>query len=99
MSDMTINLTTEQKQIVKDAVKECINSHIRIAAEKDNIKAIGERIKEKLDIKPAMFNQIVSEAYEKKVTTQMDKLREISDFVDTVFDRTGEITYIGSDGE
>jgi TRAP-type C4-dicarboxylate transport system substrate-binding protein len=84
----TISLTDEQKKIIKDAIQESIDAHIRIAAEKDHLKAIADSIKEKLDIKPAMFNQMVGEAYEKKVTTQIEKLQDVSDMVSVVFGRT-----------
>lgn len=71
-----ISLTDEQKQIVRDAIKECIASRVRCEAEKELQKDIAERMKDKLGLKPALFNALVGEAYEKKVSSQIEKLTE-----------------------
>lgn len=71
-----VSLTDEQKQIVRDAIKECIASRVRCEAEKDLQKDIAERMKEKLGLKPALFNALVGEAYENKVSSQIEKLTE-----------------------
>lgn len=71
-----ISLTDEQKQIVRDAIKESIASRVRCEAEKELQKDIAERMKDKLGLKPALFNALVGEAYEKKVSSQIEKLTE-----------------------
>jgi hypothetical protein len=84
---MSVSLTDEQKSIVRDAVKECIASRVRCEAEKDLQKDIAERIKEKFGIKPAVFNAIVGEAYEKKVTNQIEKLTEAVELAEMIMHR------------
>lgn len=84
---MSLSLTTEQKQIIKDAINECVSSNIRIAAEKDLQKDIAERIQEKLGVKKADFGNMVKEVYEKKVSEQLAKLTDVVDMVNMVFDR------------
>lgn len=88
-----ISLTTEQQQIVRDAVKESVDSLLRISAEKELQKDIADRIQEKLGIKKADFTKLVSEQYEGKVSDQIAKLEAIVELKEILYgssDRLGD---------
>lgn len=95
MSDLAngISLTDEQKQILRDAVKESVDSLLRISSEKELQKDIAERIQEKLGIKKADFTKLVSEQFEGKVSDQIAKLEAVVELKEMLYgssDRLGD---------
>ena len=95
MNDLAngISLTPEQQQIIRDAVKESVDSLLRISAEKELQKDIADRIQEKLGIKKADFAKLVSAQYEGKVSDQIAKLEAIVELKEMLYgssDRLGD---------
>jgi hypothetical protein len=95
MSDLAngISLTDEQKQILRDAVKESVDSLLRVSSEKELQKDIAERIQEKLNIKKTDFTKLVSEQYEGKVSDQIAKLESVVELKEMLYgsaDRLGD---------
>ena len=48
----------EQRRKVRECVKEAANSLVRMDAERDNLKAIRERVKDEFEIPPKQFNKM-----------------------------------------
>jgi hypothetical protein len=95
MSDLAngISLTDEQKQILRDAVKESVDSLLRVSSEKELRKDIADRIQEKLGIKRDDFTKLVSEQYEGKVSDQIAKLESVVELKEMLYgsaDRLGD---------
>lgn len=74
----------EKTKSLKDAVQETVNSHYRMQAERDLQKAIGERVKEDLEMLPTTFKKLAKLAYDdnankvnKDVTELLDLAEEL----------------------
>jgi len=80
MSNITLN--EDQRNTLKKAVTEMVNSHYRAQAEKDLQKDIAARIKDELEIPPKMFKKLSKTAYEDSAKKLNDELTEILDLAE-----------------
>lgn len=80
MSDIVLN--AEQREVLKKAVTEMVNSFYRAQAEKDLQKEISARMKDELGMPPRMFRKLSKTAYEDSAKRQNDELTEILDLAE-----------------
>jgi len=71
-----------QKELIQinDAVTECVNSLIRIDGEKQFMKDVAERLNDELGLEKALFNRVVKERFDSKVSKNVEKLEESVEF-------------------
>ena len=77
-------LNTEDQQTLKNAVEQIVNSHYRMQAEKDNIKAICDTLKEKEIIVPKTLRQLAKLAYEDSANKTNDEVTELLDLAESI---------------
>ena len=69
------------KDKIKGALKEAVDSLFRIQGEKDLMKDIAERMKDEEDFEKAKWNKLVTFSYNQEVETKIADLQEIADMV------------------
>ena len=69
------------KDKIKGALKEAVDSMFRVQAEKDLMKDIAERMKEDEGFDKAKWNKVVTFSYNQEVETKIADLQEISNLV------------------
>lgn len=85
MSDILISLKANDRADVASAIKEISNSMTRMEAERDNIKAILDRLKEKYEV-PPKFVRKAAKAYHAQMFSEMQNENEtFEDFYEEVF--------------
>ena len=77
-------LNEEDVQTIKKAVDEMVNSHYRIQAEKDNMKSICDRLKEKEIILPKTLRQLAKIAYKDSANKTNEEVTELLDLAESI---------------
>lgn len=75
-------LTPEQRDNLKNAISEAVNSKYREQAEKDLQKEINKRMKDEIGMKPALFNKLAKVAYEDSAKKVNDEITELLDLAE-----------------
>lgn len=81
-----LKLTPEQRETLKDAVQEGVNSHYREQAEKDLRKEIAARMEEELGLEKKTFNKLAKLAYR-------DACRKLNEETTEILDLAEELGY------
>lgn len=69
---------------LKNAMIEIANSHTRIAAEKDQIKAICDHVKEEIQVAPKTVRKLGSIYYKQNLTALVGETEEIAELYEQV---------------
>ena len=77
MSELVLN--PEQREILRKAVKEVVNSLYRQQGEKDFVGEVRKKVKEELKIPPKKFNALCKNAFQNSFNTLN---RETTDILD-----------------
>lgn len=77
-------LTQEQREVLKNAISEAVNSKYRMQAEKDLIDEIKKRMKDEISMKPVLFNKLLKIAYEDSASKMNDELVELLDLAEEI---------------
>ena len=86
MTDFTLPSDPKSRSDIRNAVKEAVDSKIRIDAEKDLIKQISARMKEEQDMPPALFNSLVNTYHKQDLDKKQVQTEEFFDTYSVLFD-------------
>ena len=84
MSEITLTNPADLQKL-KTMIIEASNSKLRIEAERDNIKAIKERAKDELEIKPKQFNRLLSTYHSQNFNQVITETEEFKEAYERVF--------------
>jgi lipoate-protein ligase A len=79
---MIVPSSTSDRQKLDKAIRECVDSLTRVESEKDFRKEVADMIKEELEIKPADFNNMVKESFNKALSDKIEKYQDVIDSLD-----------------
>jgi len=79
---MFTQIPPDVREQITNAIKESINSLYRIDAERDHLKEIAKHVKEIAEIKPAVFNKMVSICYKQNASEEVSKIEDIVAFLE-----------------
>ena len=99
-----IQYTPQEMVKIDQAVQEACNAKIRAKGETDYIKDTAERLKDELKLPTATFNSLVSERFDEKVSKNIEKLEEVSNFHDELVNARRRVSTtttqpVGADSE
>jgi uncharacterized protein (DUF342 family) len=72
------------RKTLKNAMIEIANSHTRIAAERDQIKAICEHVKEEIQVAPKTVRKLGKIYYNQNLTALVGETEEIAELYEDV---------------
>jgi len=79
-----IQLNAEQREVLKKAVEEGVNSKYRVQSETDLQKAIADRMKDEVQVPPKLFRRLVTLAYKAngdEVNAETEELLDLAEEV------------------
>ena len=79
-----IQLNEEQRDVLKKAVKESVDSKYLEQGQKNHQKDITKRMKDELEIPSKFYNKLVKLAYEDSGRRQNDELTEVLDLAEEI---------------
>lgn len=80
-----LNLSEGDRADLEDAAKEAAGSLLRADSERDLRKEIAKKVKDDMDIKPAMFNKLVRMYHKQNKEEIQNKTEAIVSLYETVF--------------
>lgn len=68
--------------VINEAITQAVNSHYRIAGERDNINEIVKSLKEKFGLKPKTIRNAIKAAYKSNAAEVESETEEVIDLLE-----------------
>lgn len=84
-NEVILNLTDGDREDLENAIKEAAGSLLRAESERDLRKEIAKRVKDDLEIKPALFNSLTKMYHKQNKEEIQNKTDVMVSMYETVF--------------
>lgn len=84
MSNFIMPSSPKDIENIQNGIKEASGALLRIEAERELIKDIGAKLKDEVDLPPALFNKMARTYFKNEYATVTEKAEEFADAYETI---------------